>query len=300
MVVTRAQWGARHENGSGSVPEPAPEAYLHHSVTTAPGSSPDAEVRAVRLLESIGEQRFGRGISYNRVVMPSGRIYEGVSWNRRGAHTGGRNTVARSWVLVGNYDIDQVPAAMVEAVARDLAQAWRERHVQQPRLTGGHRDAPGASTSCPGRHGHAAIARINARAAQLRNLPNQEDDMPLAETDRPVIERAVAQVLRSPEFRGEFAALIARAVFSTPGTVPWLPAGEGAAQPAGIVLRDIGHHARLAAASQGVDAGAVASAVVSQLLTSADLVGALVEAVSAEQVEATLAEAARRLATGNP
>lgn len=166
-VISRAQWGARHADGAGPAPEPASEAYLHHSVTAAPARDIDAEIRAVRQLEGIGQARFGAGISYNRPAMPSGRIFEGVSWARRGSHTRGRNSIARSWVLVGNHDQDPVTAEQIEAIAHDLVRAWRGGHLLYPQLSGGHRDAPGASTTCPGRHGMASIPKINARAAEL-------------------------------------------------------------------------------------------------------------------------------------
>lgn len=176
LVVARALWGARHDDGAADVPEPADEAWLHHSVTLAPDlvyvdangdRVDDDEAAAARHIENIGEQRFGRGASYNRLVMPRGVIYAGVSWNRRGAHTGGRNTRSRSWVLVGDYDRHEVTDAQVEAIAVDLVRAWRGGHLLRPRLNGGHQDAPGASTACPGRYGMAAIPRINARAAAI-------------------------------------------------------------------------------------------------------------------------------------
>lgn len=176
MVVTREQWGARHDDGSGPAPEPASEVWLHHTVARRPGLTVESEISAMRELEEIGEQRFGRGISYNRVPMPSGRMYEGVSWNRRGAHVARRNSIARSYALPGNYDTHDVTTEQIEAIARDMVDAWRKGHLLQPRLTGGHGDAPGASTACPGRYGRAAIPLINARALQLRNLPTGKED----------------------------------------------------------------------------------------------------------------------------
>lgn len=175
-VITREQWGARHEDGFGPAPEPATEVWLHHTVTVAPDVGwldanadglDDSEVKAIRQIEAIGEQRFGRGISYNRLVVPAGRIYEGVSWSRKGAHLAGRNSVARSYALVGNYDVEPVTDAQVDAIARDLVQAWRAGHLDAPVLDGGHGSAPGASTACPGRNGRAAIPRIRERIAWL-------------------------------------------------------------------------------------------------------------------------------------
>jgi hypothetical protein len=188
-VVTRAQWGAKHEDGFGAAPEPATEVWLHHTVTVAPDVGwldanndgvDDSEVKAIRQIEAIGEQRFGRGVSYNRLVVPSGRIYAGVSWGRKGAHLAHRNSKARSYALVGNYDLEPVTDAQVDAIARDLVQAWRAGHLDAPTLDGGHGSAPGASTACPGQHGRAAIPRIRSRISELLAPPpppTPEDNM---------------------------------------------------------------------------------------------------------------------------
>lgn len=162
-IISRATWGARHPRGFRTAPLPARELYLHHSVTAAPANDPAAERAAVRTLENIGQSRFGGGISYTFAVAPSGRVYEGHGIDRQGAHTGGRNSIARAICLIGNYDANRPPEAMIQAVA-DLVRHGHAQGWWPARLTGGHRDAPGASTACPGRHAHALIAEINRRA----------------------------------------------------------------------------------------------------------------------------------------
>lgn len=186
-IVSRAAWGARFERGFGPAPLPASEVWLHHSATLAPLPAPGGERYAGELLadertamqqlEQIGEQRFGRGISYTFAVMPSGRIYEGHGVDRVGAHTANRNTIARAIVLVGNYDAQAVTGAQVRAVAELLRHGWRAGWWRQARLNGGHQQAPGASTACPGRHGMAVIGRINQLAG---GELIEEDDMPTA------------------------------------------------------------------------------------------------------------------------
>ncbi|MDP5182188.1 N-acetylmuramoyl-L-alanine amidase [Blastococcus sp. BMG 814] len=195
-IVSRAQWGARHEDGFGSAPLPAREVWLHHSVTVAPDlvAPFDDEDQAMRTLERIGEQRFGRGISYTFAVMPTGRVYEGHGVARQGAHTGGRNSIARAIVLVGNYDTTPPTPAQVESTARLLVHGHRQGWWSAARLAGGHQQAPGASTACPGRHAMAAIRQINDRAAALLAgaPPLQEDDMPRYLDWSPEDRRALA------------------------------------------------------------------------------------------------------------
>jgi hypothetical protein len=178
LIVSRDQWGAVHPDGYGTSTLPAGEVWLHHSVTVAPDLLPpfDDEHAAMRTLERIGHQRFGRGISYTFAVMPTGRIYEGHSVEREGAHTAGRNDLARAIVWVGNYDVDEPTPAMVAATAQLLAHGQAAGWWTRARLNGGHRQAPGASTACPGINGMAAVAAVNDQAAR-GGTQQEETDM---------------------------------------------------------------------------------------------------------------------------
>lgn len=181
-IIPRSEWGARYARGFGPAPLPASEVWLHHSVTAAPDVVPpfDDDDAAVRLLESIGQQRFGGGISYTFAITPSGRVYEGHGVDRRGAHTGGRNSISRAICLIGNYDVTQPTAVQLDAVVALLQQGQDQGWWRSARLSGGHRDAPGASTSCPGRFAEAAISTINNRAIQEAEL-NADEARMLAE-----------------------------------------------------------------------------------------------------------------------
>lgn len=168
-IYGRAAWGAEHPDGFGSAPLPAREVWLHHSATGAPtvGAAFDTDAAAVRLLEQIGQMRFGGGISYTFSVAPSGRIFQGHSIGRRGAHTKGRNSVGRAIVLIGDYSRDRPGPAMVDAAATLLVHGHRAGWWTSPQLAGGHRDAPGAATACPGDGGIAVVETINLTAATL-------------------------------------------------------------------------------------------------------------------------------------
>jgi hypothetical protein len=174
IIVSRKEWGARYADGDyadgpKSAPLPAREVWLHHSDTKAPDLIPpfDDEDAAMRHLEDIGQQRFGCGVSYTFAVMPSGRIYEGHAIDRRGTHTKNRNGIARAIVLVGNYGVDDVTGEQREAVAELMAHGRAAGWWRSEQLAGGHRQAPGAATECPGQYGMAAIPDINQRALAI-------------------------------------------------------------------------------------------------------------------------------------
>ena len=121
----------------------------------------------MRTLEQIGEDRFHRGISYTWAVMPSGTVYEGHGVDRQGAHTAKRNSIARAIVLVGDYSRTKPTPAMLSAVSTLLVHAHTSGWIRLPRLNGGHRDAPGASTVCPGAAAEALIPAINTAAERM-------------------------------------------------------------------------------------------------------------------------------------
>lgn len=176
-TISRAAWGAVHPDGFANRPLPVKEWWLHHSVTVAPDLLPPFtdDDAAVRTLERIGQSRFGGGISYTVPITPVGRSYTGHSIWRRGAHTGGHNTVGAAICFVGNYDVDKPTEAQLEEAARVMVTARQLGIASRHTLNGGHRDLK--ATACPGRHAYAAIAEINRIANRLWN--NKIIDIPV-------------------------------------------------------------------------------------------------------------------------
>lgn len=168
-LIARSAWGARFADGFGLRPMPFSEIWAHHSVTVAPDlvfpwTDDDA---AVRRLEDIGQSRFGGGISYTVPITPSGRAYEGHAINKRGAHTGGRNTIASAICFVGNYETQKLTPLQEEKAAQVLVRMHRQGFSTRHTFNGGHRDAPNQSTACPGKNVIARLPAINARANAL-------------------------------------------------------------------------------------------------------------------------------------
>jgi hypothetical protein len=152
-MLSRAEWGMPGPLG----PKMASSRglWLHHSVTTAT-SDP---VRDARRIANIGIQRFGR-LSYSFIVHPDGTILEGQN-GHVGAHTRGQNSTTQAICCVGNFETD--------AVTPEMAQAIRVLVRDFGPLLGGHRDAPGAATACPGRN-------LQVRLPELRVAAEPEVD----------------------------------------------------------------------------------------------------------------------------
>ena len=101
----------------------------------------------MRELEGFHLNRGFTGVGYNFVLFPSGRLYEGrpvwaVPAAQLNANSG---TVAIAFV--GDYTRDKTTRRQRLRVRVALASLRWRRGV---RRLGGHQEAPGQSTSCPG------------------------------------------------------------------------------------------------------------------------------------------------------
>lgn len=213
-LITRSAWGARHPGGWADrrrtlpirAAGPGGGVWLHHTVTAAPppGATLAQDVAAVRTLENIGQQRFGGGISYTFVVTPSGRLFAGHLIERKGAHTVGHNLAGASIALIGNYERTAPTDAAVRAVAACLRLMVARGWLDTPRLRGGHRDAPGSATACPGDRAHALIGQINTLAAGSAPAPAPPPPRP-----RPIPDPAVRTLQRRLNTLGDLYGLAA-------------------------------------------------------------------------------------------
>ena len=280
----REQWGARFNyTNSRPVEEPATRVFVHITVTNPRAySSNDAHARAI---ESIGINRFpATGISYNRLVMPDGSLYEAQPIGRRGAHTvndfkrstcstsgcPGRGTSltapswnlninARAYVICQNVG-DPVSAKMVDTLARAIVADYRAGFITRAAAHNLHGHRCASSKLCPGdkmwsRMGdlHTLIHRYLDNGLPGSTPPPSEDDMPYRDWPK-----ADKDALLSDIFD---------AVWKTDTDTKGIPAPDGynadGSNPfwaASSMLRSIQFYARKAATPQDLEALAAAIA----------------------------------------
>lgn len=163
-IIKREDWGAKYNDGFYNRKVGRLDKWLHHTVTTqlSETAKQAVEMAEVRELERIGQSRFKGGISYTFVVFPSGRIYEGHSIGRVGAHTKGQNSISVGIALAGNYEINEVTSAQKASLAWLLNHGVEKGWWTENKLDGGHRDTK--ATACPGKLAYAQIKNINKLA----------------------------------------------------------------------------------------------------------------------------------------
>jgi hypothetical protein len=163
-LVTKAQWGARPFECRSSMPTPSPRFYDHHAAVE---STDDAqEVRAHQQYHM--DHNGWCDIAYNFLIpdpATGNLVYEGRGVGVSGGHTQGENTESHAVCILGNFERDRPAATTLELAAKLMAAGIKERWWSDDIL--GHRDAPGASTSCPGKYWYEKLPWLRTRVDQI-------------------------------------------------------------------------------------------------------------------------------------
>lgn len=164
--VTRSEWRARNPKSVTTIPLPTPELWLHHTAGSERGH---AGMRAIQDYHM--DVRGYYDIAYSFVVDPDSlKVYVGRGPGIQGGHTEDHNSISHAICVMGNFDVLQPSNALLRTLAElinhGIAQGWWRG------LSGGHRDASGASTACPGKYLYAEVNRI-----RLYQTANGSDDV---------------------------------------------------------------------------------------------------------------------------
>lgn len=197
-IVSRAEWGSRPPKGTPKhISIPTPELWLHHTASPSGGAS---RVRAIQDFHM--DIRGWSDIAYSFLVNHEGTIYEGRGAGISGAHTAGHNSISHAICVMGHYDNTTPTQAAISSVVELAAHGFEEGWWPQL-FTGGHRDASGANTSCPGQNLYELIPEINETL---------EDTMPSAEE--------VAQAVWGLKIKtGEYERTALQSLFRTENNV---------------------------------------------------------------------------------
>lgn len=121
-----------------------------HSLTIHCAATPEGRDIKAATLSQWARERFGQ-ISYHYVIELDGNVVQTLPDNRRGAHTGGRNTGNLGVVYVGGCDKAMKPKdTRTPAQVRAMAELVTRLRKQYPGIkVRGHRDWPKVAKACP-------------------------------------------------------------------------------------------------------------------------------------------------------
>lgn len=152
---------------------------VHHTASTGNLDNPEAALRAIYYYHAV---RRGWGdIGYNYLIDPQGNIYEGRAGGERvvAGHAQGYNTGSIGIAVIGNYQENQVPYEVFEALSaliQEKADLYNIKIDGVSTFRGelfpnvmGHRDV--ASTACPGQKLYDALPTL------IRLMARQSTDL---------------------------------------------------------------------------------------------------------------------------
>lgn len=163
-IVPYSEWapGLEWRGQPTQIPTPQPRLWLHHG---AAGTSSISTARGYARFHM--EKRGYLAVGYSFLIA-EGLVLAGRGAGRQGAHTRGDNSESHAVCMVGRYEAALPSARDLNALVWLLDHGADRGWWPEAKLTGGHRDAPGANTSCPGTALWRHIPTINSR--------DQEDD----------------------------------------------------------------------------------------------------------------------------
>lgn len=185
-IVPAAAWRRQRWGMLRSMPLPRPGVWVHHGASGAPTL---ATLRAYERHHVVN--RGWAALGYSFAIVGDGTVYEARGWGRVGAHTQGSNT-DHGICLVGDFSRQVPPEPMVRALAELVLHGVKVGAITRPAITGGHREAPGAATSCPGAGGMQAIAAARTLLDRHRPPTSQEADMTPAQEAK--LDQALARL----------------------------------------------------------------------------------------------------------
>lgn len=149
---------------------------VHHTASTGDLSDQESVMRAIYYYHTVTK---GWGdIGYNYIIGPDGTIYEGRAGGEKvvAGHAAGYNTGSIGIAVIGNYQNNEVPFAVLKSLLAIL-DAKTELHDIDPDGTGsfrgavianivGHRDV--RSTVCPGANLYEKLPALRTILAQTQ------------------------------------------------------------------------------------------------------------------------------------
>ncbi len=163
-VVRRATWHAQPARGNFDPMGGIDRITIHHT-GEIPGlyASADAELIA-RVQHHHRDNRGWADIGYHYLVGRDGRIYEGRTLDKQGAHCGGANNRHNLGIAIIGDFATAVPTGKQERALRAFLEAMQKKYGVAIDRVYGHRDFNGVLTNsdCPGDGGYAWLQRYKA------------------------------------------------------------------------------------------------------------------------------------------
>lgn len=182
-IVPAAAWRRETWRPTPRLPLPVGELWVHHGAAGRP------DLATLRSYERYHVRTRGwAALGYCWAIDGAGTVYEGRG-PHVGAHTSGRNDVSVGVLLIGDWTTRTPPGPMIRSLAELTQHLHTTGVLARAAITGGHGDAPGASTTCPGAGGRVAIGRARRMLTTPSPPPTYEEVDVIPSRLRPAWDR---------------------------------------------------------------------------------------------------------------
>lgn len=190
-IQSRESWGARPPKHK--VTTVHKEIYLHHSVGSGMRDKDGDGDKGDDYMKSMQDYHMdGQGwsdIAYNFAIDPDGlEVYEGRGWNVRPGSQKNHNTNTWSVVIMGNFDKTKPEPALLRKIAELVNYGQELGYLPKDAVLVGHKNAPGQSTTCPGKYLYRELDTIN-------QFIQEGGDMAFTAKEEEVLKRMVKEIL---------------------------------------------------------------------------------------------------------
>ncbi|CAD7090196.1 unnamed protein product [Hermetia illucens] len=114
-IKTRHNWGGRPSKSIDYQPVPVPNVIIHHTASSPCNSFLTCSVKVANIQDYHMNDLKWSDIGYNFLIGNDGNVYEGVGWNKVGAHARGYNDKSIGVAFIGNFDGVLPPTAALDA-----------------------------------------------------------------------------------------------------------------------------------------------------------------------------------------
>lgn len=114
-IVKRNQWAGAEPRAVNYLIVPIPYVIIQHTVTPECSTSNSCSQRVENIRSFHMDNLNFDDIGYSFIIGGDGKVYEGVGWNREGAHTYGYNKKAVGIAFIGNFQNKAASNAMIQA-----------------------------------------------------------------------------------------------------------------------------------------------------------------------------------------
>ena len=177
-IISREAWGARPPKRRYMIATPTRELWLHHSaggILPGDNSVSDADLRRIKSIQNYHmDNRGWSDIAYSFLLDPDGNVFEGRGAGVAGGHTRGHNTHSHAICVMGNYNNQSVDDDLLPRIAEFVVYGYQRNWWPQD-FTGGHRDASGSATSCPGVNLYAELDTISELIKEVTILTSEQE-----------------------------------------------------------------------------------------------------------------------------